>query len=113
MRSTIVVSMCTMNFLLEFDRVMILEKGRIKERGVPLKLLKDEDAILYNEVSEVDPSIIKKLKREAERKKNKRLGKEDPMNPFLSLLSNNSSRKKSDDTLGSALPAQKVTKGKA
>lgn len=63
MRSTVIINMSSMNFLLGLDKIFIMEKGKIKERGNPNDLLMDEDSVLYSEVEEVDKSIIEKLKR--------------------------------------------------
>lgn len=101
MKSTVLMSMCTMNFLMGFDRIIILEKGRVVEKGKPAKLLMDQETILYSEVEEVDPGIIKKLKRDIEKKKNGN-NTTSNKNPLLSLLMKNNNS-----------VAKKATKGKA
>lgn len=85
MKSTALFSMCTMNFILNLDKVFILEKGKVKETGIPYELLKDEASILFSEVEDVDPSIIKKVKRKIA-KENGEIEKNDSGNPFLSLI---------------------------
>lgn len=91
MKSTVLMSMCTMNFLMGFDQIYILEKGKIVEKGKPVKLLMDNESILHSEVEEVAPKIIKKLKRKT---KHLKRDKRPSDNPFLSLLNRNNANKK-------------------
>lgn len=61
MRSTVILKMITMDFLLDLDRVIIMENGRIKEQGPPQRLLMQKNSELSKEVKEVDEKVMKKF----------------------------------------------------
>ena len=55
--------MTTMNFLLDLNRVIIMENGGVKEQGCPQKLLTDKNSELTKEVTEVDDAVLKKFNK--------------------------------------------------
>lgn len=79
--------MTTMSFLLDLERVIIMENGGIKEHGRPHKLLTNKQTELYKEVNEVDPNVIKQFNKKVllGGKKWKK-GTKGGQNPILSIL---------------------------
>jgi ABC-type proline/glycine betaine transport system ATPase subunit len=62
MKSTVIFKMITMSFLLNLDRVFILDHGTVKEQGEPNMLLTNPSTELYKEVKEVDPDVLDQFK---------------------------------------------------
>jgi ABC-type multidrug transport system ATPase subunit len=99
MKSTVILKMTTMSFLLDLDRVIILENGNIKEHGRPNDLLTHQDTELFKEVKEVDPNVMKKFKKHVLLGKQRwadTTNKSSASNPFVNMILN-SKRKKKDN----------------
>jgi len=64
MKSTMIISMTTMDFVLDLDQVGIMEKGALKEFGNPRSLLSNKGSFLHFETKNVAPMILKQFNRE-------------------------------------------------
>ena len=61
MKSTVIINMVTMAFLLDLDKIFVFEKGHLKEDGRPKELLVDRKSILHSEVNNIAPHLLERV----------------------------------------------------
>ena len=62
MDSTLITILSTMENIFLYDRVVVLDEGKVVEQGDPNYLLRNKESKLYQRLLQCDISVINKIK---------------------------------------------------